>query len=80
MKIFLLVQGGYMKWNILIILCMVYFFSCAETIQVVKEKAESEEGQKLIETVKEKAQDKQTQEKLKGLLGNKKEKKPYSKE
>ncbi|MCX7998113.1 MAG: hypothetical protein N3A69_04060 [Leptospiraceae bacterium] len=51
------------------------FSSCADTIQLVKEKAESEEGKKMIETIKEKAQDKETQEKLKGFLGNKKEKK-----
>lgn len=60
---------------IFLINILFWFSSCAETIQVVKEKAESEEGKKMIETIKEKAQDKETQEKLKGFLGNKKEKK-----
>jgi uncharacterized membrane protein len=44
---------------------------CSESIQFVKEKAESEEGKKAIQIAKEKLSEKETQEKLKGLLKKK---------
>ncbi len=73
--------------NISILILLAVLVNCASSspesgnsatpgmIDVIKEKAQSEEGKKAIETIKEKAQDKELQNKVKGMLGGNKEEK-----
>lgn len=70
--------------NLFILLLLLTFQFCASSdpatratdaggeksmVEIIKEKAESEEGKKYIEMAKEKLKDPETQAKLKGLLG-----------
>lgn len=56
-----------------------FFTNCSDTVQFVKEKAESEEGKQAIEKLKEKINDKETQDKIKGMIGGKDKKSPQDK-
>lgn len=73
--------------NLSILIILTVFLNCASAtpesgntatpgmVDIIKEKAESEQGKKVIETIKEKAQDKELQNKVKGMLGGNKEEK-----
>jgi uncharacterized protein YutE (UPF0331/DUF86 family) len=62
--------------KLLLVCILVWVLGCAEAVQMVKEKAESEEGKQAIEKLKEKIKDKETQDKLKGMIGGKDKKAP----